>query len=66
MKKSIVVVLSLILASLTAVAQFLQARFVASGYAWQRQDTVGQSSNHFYGHQTIQFSLAGKNLSSQV
>lgn len=47
----------------SATAQLFQARFVTSGFAWQRQDTVGQSSNHFYGHQTIQFSLAGKTLS---
>lgn len=52
-----------VLASLTADAQLFQARLVTSGYAWQRQDTVGQSSNHFFGHQTIQFSLAGKRLS---
>lgn len=46
-----------------ATAQLFHARLVTSGFAWQRQDTVGQSSNHFYGHQTIQFSLAGKHLS---
>ncbi len=63
MKKTILVFLGFALASSSAVAQLFQARFVTSGFAWQRQDSVGQSSNHFYGHQTIQFSLAGKHLS---
>ena len=44
-------------------AQYLQLRLVSSAYAWQRQDTVGQSSNHFFGYQTVQFSIAGENLS---
>lgn len=63
MNKRALVVLGFILTTSTATAQLFQARFVTSGFAWQRQDTVGQSSNHFYGHQTIQFTLAGKNLS---
>jgi hypothetical protein len=44
-------------------AQFLQLRLVSSAYAWQRQDTVGQSSNHLFGYQTAQLSLAGEHLS---
>ncbi|HAL57278.1 MAG TPA: hypothetical protein DCP63_12625 [Bacteroidetes bacterium] len=44
-------------------AQTLQARFVSSGYAWQRQDTVGQSTNHLFGYQSVQLSIAGENLS---
>jgi hypothetical protein len=63
MRNSILLLVSLSLAPSTLVAQLFQARFVTSGFAWQRQDTVGQSSNHFYGHQTIQFSLAGEHLS---
>jgi pimeloyl-ACP methyl ester carboxylesterase len=42
----------------TSFSQFLQARFVSSAYAWQRHDTVGSSSNHLYGYQTIQLSLS--------
>ncbi|MGD1044096.1 MAG: hypothetical protein ABR936_02080 [Bacteroidota bacterium] len=44
-------------------AQFLQLRLVSSANAWQQQDTVGQSSNHMFGYQTVQLSLAGENLS---
>lgn len=44
-------------------AQFLQLRLVSSAYAWQRQDTLGQSSNHLFGYQTVQLSLAGEHLS---
>lgn len=46
-----------------AQAQFFQLRLVSSAYAWQRQDTVGQSSNHLFGYQTAQFSLGGEHLS---
>ncbi|RPI06570.1 MAG: hypothetical protein EHM64_02505 [Ignavibacteriae bacterium] len=46
-----------------ASAQFFQLRLVSSANAWQRQDTVGQSSNHLFGYQTIQLSLAGEQLS---
>jgi hypothetical protein len=45
------------------MAQRLQMRLVTSGYAWQRQDTVDQSSQHLFGYQTVQLSLAGTNLS---
>jgi hypothetical protein len=44
-------------------AQFLQLRLVSSANAWQLQDTVGQSSNHLFGYQTVQLSLSGENLS---
>lgn len=46
-----------------ATAQLFQLRTVSSAYAWQRQDTVGQSSSHLFGYQTVQFSVAGQNLS---
>ncbi|HEY4612453.1 MAG TPA: hypothetical protein VII11_05680, partial [Bacteroidota bacterium] len=63
MKKRLLSILSLSLMSSVAMAQLFQARLVSSAYAWQRQDTADQSSNHLYGHQTVQFSLAGKTLS---
>lgn len=44
-------------------AQRIQARFVTSAYAWQRQDTVGTSSNHLYGYQSVQLSVAQNDLS---
>lgn len=44
-------------------AQFFQLRLVSSANAWQLQDTVGQSSKHLFGYQTVQLSLAGENLS---
>ena len=50
----------LALSASTLMAQRLQMRLVTSGYAWQRQD---QSSQHLFGYQTIQLSLAGTNLS---
>ena len=40
-----------------STAQVLQGRLVTSAYGWQRQDTVGSSSNHLYGYQTVQLSL---------
>jgi hypothetical protein len=46
-----------------AQAQLFQLRLVSSAYAWQRQDTIGESSNHLFGYQTAQFSLAGEHLS---
>ncbi len=46
-----------------ASGQFFQLRLVSSAYAWQRQDTVGQSSNHLFGYQTAQLSFAGEHLS---
>lgn len=59
---SILLTVSL-LATSTATAQLFQLRTVTSAYSWQRQDTVGQSSNHLFGYQTLQFSLAGKKVS---
>jgi len=56
-----VVLLALSASCLTA--QRLQMRLVTSGYAWQRQDTVDQSSQHLFGYQTVQLSLAGTDLS---
>jgi hypothetical protein len=44
-------------------AQLFQARFVTSAYAWQQQDTVGHSANHFYGFQSAQVSLATDHFS---
>lgn len=44
-------------------AQFFQLRLVSSASAWQQQDTVGQSSNHLFGYQTVQLALAGEHLS---
>jgi len=38
-------------------------RLVSSANAWQRQDTVGQSSNHVFGYQTAQLTVAGEHLS---
>ena len=47
----------------TAAAQLFQMRLVTSAYGWQRQDTVNQSSNHLFGYQTAQFTVAGEHLS---
>jgi len=44
-------------------AQLFQVRLVSSANAWQRQDTVGKSTNYLLGYQTIQLSLAGDHLS---
>ena len=63
MKKWLLLPLLMSTASTAAFGQLFQARLVSSAYVWERQDTVGQSSNHFFGHQTIQFSLAGKDIS---
>jgi len=46
-----------------ASAQFFQLRLVSSAYAWQRHDTVGQSSHHLFGYQTAQLSLSKENIS---
>ena len=62
--KKFLLVASLILLSVTgAVAQRLQARFVTSAYAWERQDTIGTSSQHLFGYQTVQLTVAGEQLS---
>jgi hypothetical protein len=46
-----------------ASAQYFQLRLVSSAYAWQRQDTVSQSSHHLFGYQTAQLSLSKDNVS---
>jgi len=46
-----------------ASAQFFQLRLVSSAYAWQRFDSVNQSTNHLFGYQTAQLSVAGENIS---
>jgi len=62
--KNLFRILSLLLLSVSVLfAQRFQVRLVSSAYAWERQDTVGQSSQHLFGYQTVQVSLAGKNLS---
>jgi len=62
--KNLFRILSLLLLSVSVLfAQRFQVRLVSSAYAWERQDTVGQSSQHLFGYQTVQVSVAGKNLS---
>jgi hypothetical protein len=63
MKKLLVVACLIFLSVSCAFAQRLQARFVTSAYAWERQDTIGTSSQHLFGYQTIQLSIAGEKLS---
>lgn len=58
-------ILSTVLSS-SLLAQLFQARVVTSAYAWQRQDTVGQSSDHLFGHTSLSMSLAGGDLSFHV
>lgn len=53
----------LLFLSATTVAQRFQARLVSSAYAWERQDSVGKSSQHLFGYQTLQMSLAGGDFS---
>jgi hypothetical protein len=66
MKKLLVVACLIFLSVSCAFAQRLQARFVTSAYAWERQDTIGTSSQHLFGYQTIQLSIAGEKLSSRT
>ena len=63
MKKLLTLTALVVLFASGAYAQRLQARFVTSAYAWQRQDTIGKSSQHLYGYETMQLSLAGEQLS---
>ncbi len=63
MKKLLIVASLILLPATGAVAQRLQARFVTSAYAWERQDTIGNSSQHLFGYQTIQLSVSGEQLS---
>jgi hypothetical protein len=63
MKKLIGLTALVVLLVSGAHAQRLQARFVTSAYAWERQDTIGKSSQHLYGYETIQLSLSGEQLS---
>jgi hypothetical protein len=63
MKKLMLVICLLALTASAAFGQRLQARFVTSAYAWERQDTIGSSSQHLFGYQTIQLSIAGEKLS---
>jgi len=55
-------IISTVLVSLAVVtacssAQILRGRLVTSAFAWQMHDTVGVSSSHLYGYQTVQLSL---------
>jgi hypothetical protein len=61
--RSFLTVTLLFLVTSLSFGQRLQLRLVGSAYMWERQDTVGQASQHLFGHQTMQLSLAGENLS---
>ena len=62
--KKLLVVISLVIASVAgAFGQRLTARFVSSAYAWERQDTIGASSQHLFGYQTVQLAIAGERYS---
>jgi hypothetical protein len=63
MKNFLLLTCLLVLSVSGAFGQRLQARFVTSAYAWERQDTIGTSSQHLFGYQTVQLSLAGEQLS---
>lgn len=63
MKNLLLLTCLLVLSVSGAFGQRLQARFVTSAYAWERQDTIGTSSQHLFGYQTVQLSLAGEQLS---
>jgi hypothetical protein len=63
MKKLIALAVMVVLFVSGVHAQRLQARFVTSAYAWERQDTVNKSSQHLYGYETMQLSLSGEQLS---
>jgi hypothetical protein len=63
MKKLTTLAFLVVLSVSGAHAQRLQARFVTSAYAWERQDTIGKSSEHLYGYETMQLSLSGEQLS---
>ena len=63
MKKLITLTVLVVLFVSGADAQRLQARFVTSAYAWERQDSIGKSSQHLYGYGTMQLSLSGEQLS---
>jgi hypothetical protein len=63
MKKLITLTVLVVLFVSGVYAQRLQARFVTSAYAWERQDTIGKSSQHLYGYETMQLSLSGEKLS---
>lgn len=62
MKRIVLLLLTLLPLSIVS-AQLFQARLVSSAYGWQRFDTVGVSSNHLFGHQSLQLSLATQNVS---
>jgi len=62
MRQSLLFLSLLVVCSNGAIAQRLQARFVTSAYAWERQDTIGTSSSHLYGFQSVQLSLSGSSL----
>ncbi len=63
MKKLLTVICFIVLSVAGASAQRLQARFVTSAYVWERHDTIGTTSQHLFGYQTIQLSLSGEKLS---
>jgi len=48
---------SLAVVTASSDAQVLRGRLVTSAFAWQMHDTVGVSSSHLYGYQTVQLSL---------
>lgn len=58
----LLLIAGVVLLSVAAWGQWFQARMVTSAYAWQRNDTVGQTSSHLYGFQTLQLSLGGRSF----
>ena len=63
MRRLLLLLILLALVTSTLSAQLFQARVVTSAYAWQRQDTVGRSSDHLFGHTSLSLSLTGGDLS---
>ncbi|MEX0602455.1 MAG: hypothetical protein WD295_03880, partial [Bacteroidota bacterium] len=56
--RSLAVLCVLLLWTGSLHAQRFQGRFVTSAYGWEKQDSVGVSSAHVYGFQSVQLSLA--------
>ncbi len=61
--KKLLFFLSIFLFPQLVYSQLIQARFVSSAYGWKQQDTVGQSSNHLFGYQTVQLNAATEGFS---
>jgi len=64
MPRALSIIAAFLIASLsTAFSQRINARFVTSMYAWQRDDAIDVQNTYVFGYQAVQFDVYQKDVS---